>query len=190
MTTSRLIGASKEQVDTPALLLDLDVLDRNIARMAVLVANTGITLRPHVKTHKSPLIAHSQMAAGAVGVCCAKVSEAEVMVAGGIPDVLVTTPVVAPEKIRRLMSLARQSTVGVVADDLRNVRQLSEAAKEEKVTLHLLVEINVGQNRCGLAPGPAGADLATLVRRNDRGGESDVHRRNDADGFQTNARLL
>ena len=165
MTTSRLIGASKEQVDTPALLVDLDVLDRNIARMAALVANTGIALRPHVKTHKSPLIAHSQMAAGAVGVCCAKVSEAEVMVAGGIPDVLVTTPVVAPEKIRRLMSLARQATVGVVADDLRNVRLLSEAAKKEKVTLHLLVEINVGQNRCGLAPGPAGADLADEIAR-------------------------
>jgi 3-hydroxy-D-aspartate aldolase len=165
MTTSRLIGASQEQVDTPALLVDLDILDRNIATMAALVANTGIALRPHVKTHKSPLIAHSQMAAGAVGVCCAKVSEAEVMVAGGIPDVLVTTPVVAPEKIRRLTSLARQATVGVVADDLRNVRQLSEAAKEGKVTLHLLVEINVGQNRCGLAPGPAGADLADEIAR-------------------------
>jgi D-serine deaminase-like pyridoxal phosphate-dependent protein len=165
MTESQLIGASKEDIDTPALLLDLDVLDRNIARMAALVANTGIKLRPHVKTHKSPLIAHSQMAAGAVGVCCAKVSEAEVMVAGGIPDVLVTTPVVAPDKIRRLMSLAQQATVGVVADDLRNVRLLSEAAKVEKVTLHLLVEINVGQNRCGLAPGPAGADLADEIAR-------------------------
>jgi len=87
------------------------------------------------------------------------------MVAGGIPDVLVTTPVIAPEKIRRLTSLARQATVGVVADDLRNVRQLSEAAKEGKVTLHLLVEINVGQNRCGLAPGPAGAHLADEIAR-------------------------
>jgi len=165
MTTAQPIGASIEQVDTPALLLDLDILNRNIDRMAALVAKTGIRLRPHVKTHKSPLIAHKQMAAGAVGVCCAKVSEAEVMVAGGIPDVLVTTPVVAPEKIRRLMSLARRATVGVVVDDLRNVRHLSEAATEEKVTLHLLVEINVGQNRCGVAPGPAGADLADEIAR-------------------------
>jgi D-serine deaminase-like pyridoxal phosphate-dependent protein len=165
MNTSQLIGAAVEQVDTPALLLDLDILDRNIAQMAALVANTGVALRPHVKTHKSPLIAHSQIAAGAVGVCCAKLSEAEVMVAGGIPDVLVTTPAVAPEKIRRLVSLARQATVAVVVDDLRNIRALSEAAKEEKVTLHLLVEINVGQNRCGVTPGPAAADLADEIAR-------------------------
>jgi D-serine deaminase-like pyridoxal phosphate-dependent protein len=165
MTESQLIGASKEDIDTPALLLDLDILDGNIARMAALAADTGIALRPHVKTHKSPLIAHRQLAAGAAGVCCAKVSEAEVMVAGGILDVLVTTPVVAPEKIRRLISLARQATVGVVADDLRNVRNLSEAARAEKTTLDLLVEIDVGQHRCGVAPGPAAADLADEIAR-------------------------
>jgi D-serine deaminase-like pyridoxal phosphate-dependent protein len=165
MTESQLIGAAVENIDTPALLLDLDILDRNISRMAALIANTGIALRPHVKTHKSPLIAHRQMAAGAGGVCCAKVSEAEVMVAGGIPDVLVTTPVVAPEKIRRLISLARQATVAVVVDDLRNVKQLSEAAKQARATLHLLIEINVGQQRCGLAPGPAAADLADEIAR-------------------------
>jgi D-serine deaminase-like pyridoxal phosphate-dependent protein len=165
MTESQLIGAAIENIDTPALLLDLDILDRNIARMAALVANTGIALRPHVKTHKSPLIAHRQMVAGAGGVCCAKVSEAEVMVAGGIPDVLVTTPVVAPEKLRRLISLARQATVGVVVDDLQNVKHLSEAAKEAGATLHLLIEINVGQQRCGLAPGSAAADLADEIAR-------------------------
>jgi 3-hydroxy-D-aspartate aldolase len=165
MTESQLIGAPIEDIDTPALLLDLDILDRNIARMAALVANTGIALRPHVKTHKSPLVAQAQMAAGAAGVCCAKVSEAEVMVAGGIPDILVTTPVIAPEKIRRLISLARQATAGVVVDDFRNVKHLSEAAKEANVTLHLLIEINVGQNRCGVAPGPAAADLADEIAR-------------------------
>ena len=164
-TQSQWIGSAKEDIDTPALLLDLDLLDRNIARMAALVANSGIRLRPHVKTHKSPLVAHRQIAAGAVGVCCAKVAEAEVMVAAGVPDVLVTTPVVAPEKIRRLMSLARQATVGVVADDLQNLQHLSEAATEEKVTLHAVVEIDVGQHRCGVAPGPAAADLADEIAR-------------------------
>ena len=158
-------GASKEQIDTPALLLDLDILDSNIAKMAALAADTGIAIRPHVKTHKSPLIAHRQMAAGAVGVCCAKVSEAEVMVAGGVSDVLVTTPAVAPEKIRRLMALARQAQAGVVADDLQNLRHLSEAAQEAKVTLDVLVEIDVGQHRCGVAPGPAAADLADQIAR-------------------------
>src|SRR5579863_2193747 len=102
-TQSQLIGASLDQIDTPALLIDLDVLDRNIASMAAQVAGTGIRLRPHVKTHKNPLIAHRQMAAGAAGVCCAKISEAEVMVLAGIPDVLITTAAVTPEKIRRLI---------------------------------------------------------------------------------------
>src|SRR5712691_2094540 len=86
----KMIGAKTAQVDTPALLLDLDMLDRNILTMAKLVAGTGIALRPHIKTHKNPLIALRQMAAGAVGVCCAKVSEAEVMVNGGVGDVHVT----------------------------------------------------------------------------------------------------
>src|SRR5438046_6351941 len=111
-----MIGAKTAQVDTPALLLDLDILDSNIATMAALVAGTGIALRPHIKTHKNPLIALRQMAAGAVGVCCAKVSEAEAMVNGGVGDVHVTTPIGTPEKIRRLMALARQATVSVVAD--------------------------------------------------------------------------
>jgi 3-hydroxy-D-aspartate aldolase len=93
------------------------------------------------------------------------VSEAEVMVAGGISDVLITTPVVAPQKLLRLMSLAGQATVAVVADDPRNVKHLSEAAKEANVTLHLLVEIDVGQHRCGVTPGPAAADLADEIAR-------------------------
>ena len=159
------LGASKEQVETPALLIDLDVLDRNIARMAALVAGTGVRLRPHVKTHKSPLIARRQMEAGAAGVCCAKISEAEVMVSDGIRDVLVTTAAVAPEKIRRLTALAQMATVSVVTDDARNVKNLSEAATEAKVTIHLVVEVNVGQNRCGVAPGPAAADLADEIAR-------------------------
>src|SRR5256885_13995024 len=108
------IGASKEDIDTPALLIDLDILDRNIAGMAALAANTGIRLRPHVKTHKSPLIAHRQIAAGAEGVCCAKVGEAGVMGAGGVRDIMVTTPGVTPEKIRRLTALAGQAAVHAV----------------------------------------------------------------------------
>ncbi len=150
---------------TPALLVDLDVLDRNLATMAALVANTGIKLRPHVKTHKNPLIAHRQIAAGAVGVCCAKVSEAEVMVYNGVPDVHVTTAAVQPEKIRRLIALARQARVQVVADSVRNVHDLSEAAAAANVTLGILIEIDVGQHRCGLDPGPAAAVMADAVAR-------------------------
>jgi D-serine deaminase-like pyridoxal phosphate-dependent protein len=160
-----MIGASINQIDTPALLVDLDILERNLSRMAALAANSGIRLRPHVKTHKSPLIAERQIALGACGVCCANVGEAEVMVAGGIPDVLVTTQVVAPEKISRLVTLARQATVAVVTDDLQNIRCLSEAAAAAQVTLNLLVEVDVGQHRCGVEPGAAAADLADRVAR-------------------------
>src|SRR3954454_13224087 len=123
-----MIGKTMTQVNTPALLLDLDLLEHNITTMAALAAGTGLMLRPHVKTHKSPLIALAQVAAGAVGVCCAKVSEAEVMVNGGGADVHVTTPAGTPEKIGRLMALARRATASVVADDAGNLRLLSEAA--------------------------------------------------------------
>jgi len=162
-TQAQWIGARKEEIDTPALLVDLDALDRNIASMAALAANTGVQIRPHVKTHKSPLIAQRQIASGAVGVCCAKIGEAEVMVAGGVPDVYVTTAASTPEKIRRLIALTRHATVGVVADDVRNIEFLSEAAAAAKVTLDVVIEINVGQNRCGLEPGPAAANLIDAV---------------------------
>ena len=122
------IGAAKEEIDTPALLIDFDILERNLTSMVDLVRGTGIQLRPHVKTHKSPLIAKRQMELGATGVCCAKVGEAEVMVAGGITDVHITTQIATPEKIRRLVALAAQATVNVVVDNLQNVRDLSEAA--------------------------------------------------------------
>ncbi len=160
-----MIGAAKEQIDTPALLLDLDILEHNLAAMAALVADTGVQLRPHVKSHKSPLIAQRQMEMGACGVCCAKVGEAEVMVAGGIPDVLVTTEIASREKIRRLVALAGKATVAVVADDLQNVRNLSEAAAAARVTLRVLVEVDVGQHRCGVEPGEAAADLADQIAR-------------------------
>jgi D-serine deaminase-like pyridoxal phosphate-dependent protein len=116
-----------------------------------------------VKTHKTPRIAKRQMELGAGGVCCAKVGEAEVMVAGGISDVLITTEIGTPEKIRRLMALAAQATVAVVVDNPRNVQDLSDAAAAAKLTLRVLVEVNVGQNRCGVEPGPAAADLADQI---------------------------
>ena len=159
------IGATIDQLDTPALLVDLDILERNLARMAAQVRGTGIQLRPHVKTHKSPVIAKRQMELGACGVCCAKVSEAEAMVESGIGDVLVTTEVVTPEKIRRLVAICAKATVAVVADDARNIHDLSGAASAAKAVLHVLVEVNVGQNRCGVEPGPAAADLADEIAR-------------------------
>lgn len=156
-------GMSLAQVETPALLLDLDAFERNLARLAGAASRLGMRLRPHAKSHKCPEIALRQMAAGAVGVCCQKVGEAEALVAGGVGNVLVSNEIVAPAKIERLAALEREAWVGVCVDDAGNVEQLSDAASRLGVTLPVLVEINVGANRCGVPPGEAALQLAQLI---------------------------
>jgi D-serine deaminase-like pyridoxal phosphate-dependent protein len=152
-----------EAVDTPALLLDLDAFERNLRRLAAAVAGSPVRLRPHAKTHKCPAIALRQMAEGAVGVCCQKVSEAEAMVAGGVPDVLVSNEVVGAPKLRRLAALARRARVAVCADDPGNVAGLNEAALAAGVRLPVLVEVNVGADRCGVEPGDPALALARQI---------------------------
>src|SRR6266849_2995059 len=147
------IGIALEEVDTPALVLDLDALDRNLLRMADAVKGSGVRLRPHAKSHKCAEIARRQIAAGAVGVCCQKVSEAEALVAGGVADVLVTNEIVGKPKLARLARLAREAKVAVLADDAGNVADLDAAARTEGVRLDVLIEVNVGADRCGIAPG-------------------------------------
>ena len=157
------IGMPLEEVDTPALLLDLDAFERNIAHMARAVAGAGIRLRPHAKNHKCPVIALTQMATGAVGVCCQKVSEAEAMVYGGVRNVLVSNEIVGTAKIRRLVALAKQADVSVCADHPENVGALNQAAVAFGVRLRVLVELNVGADRCGVEPGEPALDLAMLI---------------------------
>src|ERR1700693_5714404 len=135
------IGAALDEVDTPALVLDLDALERNIARMAESVKGSGVRLRPHAKSHKCAEIARRQIAAGAVGICSQKVSEAEALVAGGIADVLVTNEIVGGQKTARLARLAREAKVAVLADDAGNVAGLDDAARAEGVRLEVLVEL-------------------------------------------------
>ena len=103
------VGDPLRDVDTPALIIDLDAFERNLDKMADMAAGYGVALRPHAKTHKSPIIARRQMDLGAVGVCCQKVSEAEIMVAGGVNDILVSNQVVGEKKVSRLAALARQA---------------------------------------------------------------------------------
>jgi D-serine deaminase-like pyridoxal phosphate-dependent protein len=158
-----LIGSAIEEIDTPALLLDLDLMERNIARMAAAFQPLSAKLRPHAKTHKSPIIAHKQIAAGAIGVTCAKVGEAEVLVEGGVRDILIANQIVGPQKIRRLVSLAHHADVMVAVDDRHNVADLSQAAQAAKVELRVLVEVNIGQNRCGVEPGEPAVLLARHV---------------------------
>jgi len=158
-------GMALAEVDTPALVIDLDAFERNLQRMADFVAGAGVRLRAHAKTHKSPDIALRQVALGAVGVCCQKVSEAEVMVAGGISDVLVSNEVAGAAKLDRLAALARQAKVGACVDDPDNVAELEAAAAKAGVSLDVLVEIDVGARRCGAAPGGPAARIAELVAK-------------------------
>jgi len=156
------IGQSLDGIETPALLVDLDAMERNLKRMAGALEGRAVRLRPHAKTHKSPEIALQQMAHGAIGVCCQKVGEAEALVAGGVPDVLVSNQVVGAGKIARLAALAGRARLCVCVDDGRNVAALSAAAAAG-VTLGVLVEIEVGCQRCGVAPGEPARALAAQV---------------------------
>lgn len=158
-------GMPLEEVDTPSLLIDLDAFERNLKKMADAVARSGVKLRPHAKTHKSPQIGLRQMALGAVGLCCQKVSEAEAMVEGGIPDVFVSNEVVGARKLDRLAALAHQARVMVAADNEQAVEALGTAARKAGVTLRTLVEIDVGGNRCGVTPGAAAVVLAERIAR-------------------------
>lgn len=157
------VGMALAAVDTPALVLDLDAFERNLARMADAVRGAPVRLRPHAKSHKCAQIALRQIAAGAVGVCCQKVSEAEALVAGGVTDVLITNEVVGAGKLDRLARLARQAKVGVCADAAENVADLDAAAARAGVRLDVLVEINVGADRCGVEPGAPALELARMI---------------------------
>ena len=154
------VGDPLDAVDTPALIVDLDVYERNLDRMAALVGETGVRLRPHAKTHKSPVIALDQIARGAVGVCCQKLSEAEVLAAGGVRDILIANEIVGPGKAARLAALNRNARVAVCIDHPDSVEALSKAARDFGTTIDVLVEIDVGAGRCGVEPGDAAAALA------------------------------
>ena len=156
-------GMTRDQVDTPALVVDLDAFEANLDRMAGWLDGTNTRLRAHAKTHKSPVIAHWQMARGAVGQCVQKVGEAEVLAWGGVADIIVTNQVVGPAKLARLAALTRLCRIAVCADDPRQVAALELAAEQARVRLTVLVEIDVGMGRCGVAPGPDAVVLAEQI---------------------------
>jgi len=157
---------NRDELPTPALLLDLDRFERNIQKMAVFVKGMGKKIRPHAKTHKCPEIARRQIAAGAVGVSVAKVGEAEVMAAAGVRNLLITTEVVGPEKIGRLLGvLERQPETLVVVDHPDNVRELGLAMSQARRVLNVLVDVDVGGRRTGVQPGEPAVDLARAVTR-------------------------
>jgi D-serine deaminase-like pyridoxal phosphate-dependent protein len=157
------VGTPKFELDTPALIVDLDVVDRNIAMMAEFLKGTGVSIRPHMKVHTTPYFAHKQLAAGAIGVTFAKLSQAEVMAAAGITDILLAYQVIGPVKINRLMSLARSTDILVAVDDAENVRQLEAAAGQWGVKPRVLIEVDIGQHRCGVPRGEQPIALASQV---------------------------
>jgi D-serine deaminase-like pyridoxal phosphate-dependent protein len=153
------------ELDTPALLIDLDIMERNLRRVAEYTKEHGLRLRPHTKTHKIPALGRMQLASGAVGLTVAKVGEAEVMMTAEPPDLLVAFPVVGQAKLKRLIPIARQARVTVSLDSLFTARQLSEAARHEKVTLGVLAEVDVGLERVGVSPGEELLQLARGIQQ-------------------------
>lgn len=147
------VGVEKERIETPALLIDLDAMERNISKMANYIKGVKADLRPHAKTHKCPIIAHKQIESGAIGVCCQKLSEAEVMFNSGIKNILITNEIISPEKIERLVNLQRHGDVIVALDNLKVAKAISEAALRRKVKQGVVIEIDVGIHRCGVDPG-------------------------------------
>jgi 3-hydroxy-D-aspartate aldolase len=169
------IGQRVDLIDTPALVVDLDAMDRNIQRMADFARKHQVRWRPHAKLHKSAEIALLQQRAGAQGVCVQKVAEAEALAAGGVNDITITNQVIAMPKLHRVARLAAQlaargGRLGVAADHPEGIERLAEAMAQHgsDAGIDVLVEIDVGQGRCGVPPGEAAVPLALAVARSQR----------------------
>ncbi len=158
-----LIGEPKSALDTPALLVDLDVMEANIARIVATCRAHGVAWRPHSKVHKTPEIAKIEIAAGAIGITCAKLGEAEVMAAAGIREILIANQIVGPVKIGRLVELADLADPIVCADGVLNLADLDAAFRQANKRLRVAIEVNIGMNRAGVAPGAAVLALAREI---------------------------
>ena len=163
--SSPAVGMTRGELDTPALLLDLDRFEANVGRLSGAIAAGGKDWRPHSKGHKSPWIARRQMELGAIGVTCAKISEAEVMVDGGVPSVLVANELANRTKVERAARLQARAEVLICADDPFHVRLASEVASDLGVEIPMVVDINVGMDRTGVAPGRPALELARAIDR-------------------------
>jgi D-serine deaminase-like pyridoxal phosphate-dependent protein len=167
-----LIGHPVARIDTPALVIDLDAMQRNLRRMQAFADTHGVRLRPHAKMHKSAWLAQAQMAAGAVGVCVQKVSEAERLLALGVPDVFVTNAFGSLQKYERLAQCFRalqphKPQISVAVDDVRHIQWLAAAWQAAGITqpVSVFVEIDVGQQRCGVVPGAAAVPLVQAIHQ-------------------------
>ena len=156
-------GAAIDAIETPALIVDLDAFEANLRLMADYARARGLRLRPHGKTHKCAEIGKRQMALGAVGLCCQKVSEAVALVEGGVTDVLVTNEVLAPSKLARLVALSALARIGICVDGDLGLDRLIAAAAKAATPIDAYVELEVGGNRCGIIDIEDGVALATRI---------------------------
>jgi D-serine deaminase-like pyridoxal phosphate-dependent protein len=154
-----------QELPTPALTIDLDILECNLDRMAAYCREHGIGLRPHTKTHKAPEVGRMQMEHGAVGLTVAKVGEADVMAAAGLDDIMIAFPIWGEDKLRRIAALARERTILLSLDSEATAEGLSRASSAAGATVGVLVEFDVGMRRCGVQPGPAALELARKIER-------------------------
>lgn len=162
---TRPAATRRNEIDTPALLIDLDALDRNIHRLRDFCQAHGAHWRPHAKSYKSSWLARRVVEAGAIGVTCAKLGEAELYAAAGIHDLLITCPLVGPHKTARLVALAKRAQPIAVVDHPQQVTAISQAAQAAGVSIRLLIEIDIGMQRCGVAPGVPAVELARFIEQ-------------------------
>jgi 3-hydroxy-D-aspartate aldolase len=156
-------GDPVHQVDTPALILELDAFESNVGLMADAAARMGVALRPHAKSNKCADIVRYQLAAGAVGVCVQKVSEAAALADAGIDDITICNELVGDRKIAALVELSRRIRVSACVDDLANIASIERQAAAASTIVSLMVEVDVGAGRCGVAPGPLVVRLARAI---------------------------
>lgn len=151
------------EIDTPALLIDLERMEQNISQMADFARQKGVDLRPHTKTHKCPEIAKMQVTAGAVGITCAKISEAETMATEGLNDILIANEIIGTKKINHLIELAKKVRLCLAVDSEFGAKSLNQALEQADQTLEVVIEINCGQNRAGVLPGGPAHELARII---------------------------
>lgn len=164
MDAADLIGRSSEDIPTPALLVDLDVFESNLNRLSGFCLANKVAWRPHAKAHKSPHVARLQLKAGACGITCAKLSEAELMVEHGIGEVLIANQIVTPAKLERLSGLQQRARVMAALDNLEIVPRFRQAVQRAGHPIPVLIELDIGMKRCGVQPGSEALKLAKAIQ--------------------------
>jgi D-serine deaminase-like pyridoxal phosphate-dependent protein len=155
----------KNKIPTPALVLNYDMMQKNIETMARFAKENNVSLRPHVKTHKCPIIGKKQLEAGANGICVARVGEAEIFAQNGFDDILIANEVIELSQIKRLVELNKKSLIRVCVDSEKNVLDLNKLASKKDANLEVLIEVDVGLGRNGVKPGEPALNLANFIKK-------------------------